>query len=101
MGRPGRWRFVLLVISIAAIQASLAAGLFGLAVAIGDSGHPAPAWLSVTVSILGTPGIFLSDALQPRLGDPKSMFVGFGLGGVLWGGVVWLIVHFARRRRSG
>ena len=94
------WRFVLLIILIAALQAFLAAGLFGFAFAIGDSGSPVSAWLSVPVSILGTPGIFLAGALQPRLGDPTSTYVGFGLGGVLWGCVIGLIALYARKRRS-
>jgi hypothetical protein len=93
-------RFVILLVLIAATQASLAAGLFGLALAIGDSGRPVPGSLRVAVSVLGAPGIFLSGALQSRLGDPTSIFVGFGLGGVLWGGVIGLIILYGRRRRS-
>jgi hypothetical protein len=98
--RTASLRLVLFGILIAAIQAALAAGLFGLAVAIGDSGRPAPAWLGIAVSVLGTPGIFLSDALQSRLGDPWSIYVGFGRGGALWGGVIGLVTRYARRRRS-
>ena len=76
-------RFVLHVVLIAAIQAALAAGLFGLAFAIGDSGRPVPGWLGVAVSVLATPGRFVSDALQSRLGGPASIYAGFGLGGVV------------------
>ena len=99
MTRRVSGRFVVLLILIAATQATLAAGLFGLAFAIGDSGRPVPSWLRVAVSVLGTPGRVLSGALQSRLGDPTSMFVGFGLGGVLWGCVIGLIILYARRRR--
>ena len=100
MTRRVSGRFVLLLILIAATQATLAAGLFGLAFAIGDSGRPVPGWLRVAVSVLGAPGVFLSGALQSRLGDPRSIFVGFGLGGVLWGCVIGLIILYGRRRRS-
>ena len=93
-------RFVLLLILIAATQASLAAGLFGLAFAIGDSGRPVPGWLRVAVTVLGAPGVFLSGALQSRFGDPTSIYIGFGLGGVLWGCVIGLIILYGRRRRS-
>jgi hypothetical protein len=91
---------VLLFILIAAIQAFLAAGLFGAAAAVADSGSPVPAWLSVTVSVLGTPGIFLSGMLQPRIGNLRSISVGFGIGGVLWGCVIALITLYILRRRS-
>ena len=94
------WRFVLLFILIAAVQAFLAAGLFGAAQAIGNSGQPMPVWLAVAVSVLGTPGAFLSAALQPRLGDPRSIAVGFGVGGFVWGCVIGLITFYVRRRRS-
>ena len=100
MTRAVSWRFVLLFTLIAAIQASLAAGLFGMAMAVGDSGQPVPAWLAIAVSVLGTPGAFLSGVLQPRLGDPRSIYVGFGLGGVLWGCVIGLITWYVRGRRS-
>lgn len=93
-------RFVLLVILIAAFQAALAAGLFGMAAAISDSGQPVPGWLAVVVSVLGTPGRFLSNALNPSLGDPRSVYVGFGLGGVLWGCAIGLVTLYARTRRS-
>lgn len=93
-------RFVLLVVLIAAIQAALAAGLFGLAAAIDDSGSPVPSWLAAAVSVLGTPGKFLSGALRPSVGDPRSVYVGFGLGGVLWACVIALITLSVRRRRS-
>jgi hypothetical protein len=98
--RTVSWRFVLLFILIGAIQASLAAGLFGYASAIADSGQPVPGPLSIAVSVLGTPGMFLSDALKQRLGDPTSIYVGFGIGGVLWGCVLGLITLYIRRRRS-
>lgn len=91
---------MLLAILITAIQAALAAGLFGLAGAIGDSGRPVPTGLGVAVSILGTPGIFLSSTLQSRLGDPRSIYVGFALGGALWGSLIGLIAFYARRRQS-
>ena len=93
-------RFALLLILISATQACLAAGLFGLAFAIGDSGRPVPGWLHVAVSVLGTPGMFLSGVLQSRLGDPTSIFVGFGLGGVLWGCVIGSIILYASKLRS-
>jgi len=93
-------RFAVLLTLLAATQACLAAGLFGLAFAIGDSGRPVPGSLRVAVSVLGTPGIALSGALQSRLGDPTSVFVGFGLGGVLWACVIGLIILYGRRRRS-
>jgi hypothetical protein len=93
-------RFLLFVTSIAAMQGALAAGLFGMAGAVSDSGRPLPRWLSVAVSVLGMPGILLSDALQSRLGDRRSIYVGFALGGVVWGCAIGAITLYVRRRRT-
>jgi hypothetical protein len=91
-------RFSILVILIGAIQATLAAGLFGLTTAIRDSGRDVSGWLGVIASILQTPGKLVSDAQTPSLGNPKSIYVGFGIGGVLWGCAIALLAFYIRRR---
>lgn len=91
-------RLALLVILIGAIQATLAAGLFGLTTAIRDSGREVPGWLDIAGSILATPGKLLSDALAPSLGNPESIYAGFGVGGVLWGCVIGLLTFYVQRR---
>lgn len=90
--------FSLLVILIGAIQATLAAGLFGLTTAIRDSGREVAGWLGIAASILETPGKLLSDALTPGLGNPNSIYVGFGIGGVLWGCAIASLTFYARKR---
>src|SRR5436853_11666 len=84
-------RIGLAIVALAAVQAMFALSAFASAASIHNAGDPLPVALRVAVAALGVPGIYIAAAFQETLGDPIALYVGFGIGGIVWGGVIVLI----------
>lgn len=93
-------RFALVAVLVAIVESLLGVSAFGIAFGSADGGGHVPIWLNVAVDVLAVPGIYLSSALMSGLGDPGSIVVGFGIGGLLWGCVIATVVEFCRGRSS-